>query len=819
MKRKVLRAFLVLSLAMGAPLGCSEDLHAPAAQIDLEAPTVAVGAQVSLDGSASSDRDGDALAYRWRLRGVPAGSHAVIGDASATRTWFVPDVAGDYEIELVVSDGILTSQPAIATLTAGPCGGNAPYIGSITADPGAPWAGQAVRVSAAVTDPDAQCGQGESLVYAWSLVELPSGSFATLNDGALAAPSLLTDQAGTYRVRLVVTDAAGHASAPFEAAIVASGCATTPGDVTNVIATPSDPATSDVVTLGAEITPRTSSGSSTTTNDAGLPADAGPSDGAPPPAPAPGPAGPPPSECPSPHYVYHWTLVGVPVGSSASLVDSPLETPSFTADVPGEYTVEVYVTTDDGIRGEAQRGTITVGDCGSHAPVVSSASAAPAAPAIGQSVLLSAAVTDADTGASCGRTEQLSYLWQLTRLPSGSTATLNDPSILEPSFTPDVAGTYEATLTVVDAAGHVGTAVTTVDATGDASCGTNAPSIVLATATPSSPNTGQSVGLGVLVTDPDTSSPCSLVERLTVAWRLTSVPVGSSAVLNDPNQVSPWFTPDLPGTYGVEVVASDAAGHASAPSSLTVVASTCGSAKPSISAITVAPTTPTVGAGTSLGATVTDADTAGGCGLTESFTYAWQLTAVPSGSVTTLTSSTSPVSGFVPDRSGTYTVRLVVTDAAGHVSNAFTRNVTVAAASTCGAATPRALLASFTPGPCLQVTCNAATITPSIASGPAATAPNHTISLNGRGSVRLDGSASSDTDNLAPCSLGQPLFYQWSILAAPRGSQAWWSIGTGPTTSLVAPTFNTDLAGIYQVQLLVSDGTHISRALVIQINR
>lgn len=59
--------------------------------------------------------------------------------------------------------------------------------------------------------------------------------------------------------------------------------------------------------------------------------------------------------------------------------------------------------------------------------------------------------------------------------------------------------------------------------------------------------------------------------------------------------------------------------------------------------------------------------------------------------------------------------------------------------------------------------------------------------------------------------------YAWSILAAPVGSRASWSIGAGPTTTLVAPTFVPDIAGIYQVGLVVSDGTLASAQLVVQV--
>jgi hypothetical protein len=44
----------------------------------------------------------------------------------------------------------------------------------------------------------------------------------------------------------------------------------------------------------------------------------------------------------------------------------------------------------------------------------------------------------------------LTYSWSLTTVPSGSTASLNDPTINSPSFVADLAGEYVATLVVND---------------------------------------------------------------------------------------------------------------------------------------------------------------------------------------------------------------------------------------------------------------------------------------------------------------------------------------------------------------------------------
>ncbi len=79
--------------------------------------TVLVGTVVSLNGSASSDANGDALTYAWTLT-RPTGSSAVLNNSKSMATSFTADLAGAYSLTLVVNDGKANSLPSSVAINA-----------------------------------------------------------------------------------------------------------------------------------------------------------------------------------------------------------------------------------------------------------------------------------------------------------------------------------------------------------------------------------------------------------------------------------------------------------------------------------------------------------------------------------------------------------------------------------------------------------------------------------------------------------------------------------------------------------------------------
>ncbi len=111
--------FFVVALLAGC--GGGEGDTAPVANAGSN-QNVTTGALVTLDGSASSDANGDPLTYSWTLTSKPTGSTATLTGATTVAPTFTADVDGTYIASLVVNDGAMNSEPATVSIVAYPAG-------------------------------------------------------------------------------------------------------------------------------------------------------------------------------------------------------------------------------------------------------------------------------------------------------------------------------------------------------------------------------------------------------------------------------------------------------------------------------------------------------------------------------------------------------------------------------------------------------------------------------------------------------------------------------------------------------------------------
>ncbi len=161
--------------------------------------TVNVGDLVVLDGSGSSDSDGDTLSYQWSLQSQPAGSSSFLSAATEVNPSFIPDVAGDYTISLVVNDGTVDSNADIVIITALSLSNNPP-VADAGADDTVNVGDTVVLDGSGSSDPD-----GDPLSYQWTITKPPT-STSVLANATTVNPSFIPDIADDYTITLVVND-------------------------------------------------------------------------------------------------------------------------------------------------------------------------------------------------------------------------------------------------------------------------------------------------------------------------------------------------------------------------------------------------------------------------------------------------------------------------------------------------------------------------------------------------------------------------------------------------------------------------------------
>lgn len=93
-----------------------EDNIGPTARALPKEQQVVVGSIVKLDGRSSSDPSGSDLVYFWTFSQIPIGSQVnlfgfTLFEDDSSIVGFAPDITGTYKIQLVVSDGSITSDP------------------------------------------------------------------------------------------------------------------------------------------------------------------------------------------------------------------------------------------------------------------------------------------------------------------------------------------------------------------------------------------------------------------------------------------------------------------------------------------------------------------------------------------------------------------------------------------------------------------------------------------------------------------------------------------------------------------------------------
>ncbi len=205
---------------------------------------VATGSLVTLDGSASSDADGDQLTYSWMISSKPTGSSAGLSDPSVAKPTFTADLDGTYVLSVTVNDGTVSSQADSVTITAATA--NSAPVANAGPDQNVATGSLVTLDGSKSSDAD-----GDQLTYSWAFTSRPAGSSAALSDPAIAKPTLTADLDGTYVLSLSIND--GTVSSQTDSVTITAATANS-APVANAGADQSV-ATGAVVTLDGSATP------------------------------------------------------------------------------------------------------------------------------------------------------------------------------------------------------------------------------------------------------------------------------------------------------------------------------------------------------------------------------------------------------------------------------------------------------------------------------------------------------------------------------------------------------------------------------------
>jgi len=574
------------------------------------------GDPIQLDGSQSFDASGqEPLDFAWTITSAPSGSTAMLTDALSSTPGLIPDIAGDYVIELVVTNtGGAPSAPDSLVVSAteppppivlpimqdqtGQAVDPAEFIaqGGMILDICAAWCGPCQGFYAS-TYPSLP---GKERLYP-VLVEGPTqGTTATASDATSWASGFGLDVVvhpdGDAALKAQVLAAVepylpeGYTEVPYPTFVFIDPAG-------RVVGTIAGAPGSDLTEWNAllaqtiEVPPEANAGPDRLAETGSqLMLYGGESEDL---------AGRPLS--------YSWTIVDAPPGSTAALSDASADSPVFTPDVVGDYLFRLVVTNDLGLSSTPD-----------HVSVTAVASLPPSpfptlTTQFGDSVELSEFFADGGVivdlcAGWCGPCQQ----FYETILPTiagreriltlllegfspGSASTQSDSSTwanvhdldfvlhvdgdtltkdqiitaVEPHLPAGVTEVAFPTFVFIDAQGNiVGTVVGLPDFQMNEWNALLAQTFDLPPVAHAGSDRTIALGSAVTLNGGNSSDPAE--QALTYAWTIETSPAGSSAAIVGASTENPQLTPDLIGEYQIQLVVENPSATQSQPDSVTV---------------------------------------------------------------------------------------------------------------------------------------------------------------------------------------------------------------------------------------------------------
>ena len=348
---------------------------------------------VTLDGSASYDRDGSITSYSW-VKII--GGAATIANSAVAKPTVSGLVAGQYTFELTVTDNKSASTKAQVRVTVNTATNKLPVANAGPAATITLPTNIATLDGSASYDPD-----GSITSYSWAKI---SGGATTIANSRVAKTSISGLAAGQYTFELTVTDNKG-ASTKAQVKITVNAAANQ----------------SPAANAASNQSPAANAGTAATltlpSNTVSLDRSA--------------------SSDPDGNITsYNWIKLS---GGAATIANSAVVKPTVSGLVAGQYTFELTVTDNKSASTKAQV-KITVNAAANQSPAANAGTAA--------TIMLPTNTVTLDGSASSDPDGSIaSYSW--IKL-SGGIATIADSTVAKTTVSGLVAGQYTFELTVID---------------------------------------------------------------------------------------------------------------------------------------------------------------------------------------------------------------------------------------------------------------------------------------------------------------------------------------------------------------------------------
>ena len=437
--------------------------------------------EVTLEGTGSTDPDGDTITYAWRQTQGPTAT--LSNSTSASPTFDAPLINSTQAIlrfSLTVNDGVVDSAtPDTVDITVSNV--NTPPTANAGADQTVDEGTEEVTLEGSATDPDTD----DTITYLWSQTQGPT---ATLSNSTSASPTfdapLINSTQAILTFSLTVNDGAVDSTTPDTVDITVSNVNTPPTANAGADQTV-DEGTEEVTLEGSATDPDTDD-----------------------------------------TITYLWSQTQ---GPTATLSNSTSASPTFDAPLINstQAILTFSLTVNDGAVDSTTPDTVDITVSNVNTPPTANAGADQTVDEGTEEVTLEGSATDPDTD------DTITYLWSQTQ---GPTATLSNSTSASPTFDAPLINSTQAILTFSLTVNDGAVDSTTPDTVDITVSNVNTPPTANAGADQTVDEGTEEVTLEGSATDPDTD------DTITYLWSQTQ---GPTATLSNSTSASPTFDAPL----------------------------------------------------------------------------------------------------------------------------------------------------------------------------------------------------------------------------------------------------------------------------------